>query len=71
MTSNLGSSYITALGDRNQDEMRAKVMEALHAAFRPEFLNRIDEIVIFTALSRERDRRNRRYPDRDGFEATG
>ncbi len=53
MTSNLGSSYITALGDRNQDEMRAKVTEALHTAFRPEFLNRIDEIVIFTALSRE------------------
>jgi ATP-dependent Clp protease ATP-binding subunit ClpB len=53
MTSNLGSSYITALGGRNDSEMRGKVMEALHAAFRPEFLNRIDEIVIFTALSRE------------------
>jgi len=33
--------------------MQAKVTEALHTAFRPEFLNRIDEIVIFTALSRE------------------
>ncbi|MGH2549654.1 MAG: ATP-dependent Clp protease ATP-binding subunit, partial [Thermomicrobiales bacterium] len=53
MTSNLGSSYITALGGRNDSEMRGKVMEALHASFRPEFLNRIDEIVIFTALSRE------------------
>jgi ATP-dependent Clp protease ATP-binding subunit ClpB len=53
MTSNLGSSYITALGGKNDSEMRGKVMEALHAAFRPEFLNRIDEIVIFTALSRE------------------
>ncbi len=53
MTSNLGSILYRALGDRNQDEMRAKVTEALHAAFRPEFLNRIDEIVIFTALTRE------------------
>jgi ATP-dependent Clp protease ATP-binding subunit ClpB len=53
MTSNLGSSYITGLGGKADADMRAKVMDALHAAFRPEFLNRIDEIVIFTPLSRE------------------
>ena len=52
MTSNLGSQYIASLVG-NEDEMRAKVMEALRAVFRPEFLNRIDEIVIFKPLSRE------------------
>ena len=49
MTSNLGSSYMLA-GD---DDARARVMEALQANFRPEFLNRIDEIVIFKPLARE------------------
>jgi ATP-dependent Clp protease ATP-binding subunit ClpB len=53
MTSNLGSTYITAAGDRGDEEMRRNVMEALRANFRPEFLNRIDEVVIFKALSRE------------------
>jgi ATP-dependent Clp protease ATP-binding subunit ClpB len=52
MTSNLGSSYITTIGKGNEDEMRMRVMEALRASFRPEFLNRIDETVIFTALTR-------------------
>ncbi len=49
MTSNLGSSYIQAAGP----EMRKRVFEALQAHFRPEFLNRIDEIVIFHALDRQ------------------
>jgi ATP-dependent Clp protease ATP-binding subunit ClpB len=53
MTSNLGSTYITSLGADQEDEMRSRVMEALHAAFRPEFLNRIDEVIIFKALTRE------------------
>ncbi len=53
MTSNLGSSYITALGADREEEMRRQVMEALRANFRPEFLNRIDEIVVFKALTRE------------------
>ncbi|MDQ3413188.1 MAG: ATP-dependent chaperone ClpB [Chloroflexota bacterium] len=52
MTSNLGSTYITSLGAVQEDEMRTRVMEALHAAFRPEFLNRIDEVIIFKALTR-------------------
>jgi ATP-dependent Clp protease ATP-binding subunit ClpB len=51
MTSNLGSTYISGLAN-NEEEMRAKVMEALRGNFRPEFLNRIDEIVIFKALTR-------------------
>ena len=52
MTSNLGSQYIASLVG-NEDEMRAKVMEVLQASFRPELLNRIDEIVIFKPLSRK------------------
>ncbi|TXG80163.1 MAG: ATP-dependent chaperone ClpB, partial [Thermomicrobiales bacterium] len=52
MTSNLGSQYITSLVG-NEDEMRAKIMEVLQASFRPELLNRIDEIVIFKPLSRK------------------
>jgi ATP-dependent Clp protease ATP-binding subunit ClpB len=49
MTSNLGSSYLLA----SDDEAHARVMEALHANFRPEFLNRIDEVVIFKPLTRD------------------
>jgi ATP-dependent Clp protease ATP-binding subunit ClpB len=52
MTSNLGSSYVTGLGDSAANDMREKVMDALRAHFRPEFLNRIDDIVIFKALTR-------------------
>jgi ATP-dependent Clp protease ATP-binding subunit ClpB len=52
MTSNLGSQYITSLVS-NEEEMRAKVMEVLQASFRPELLNRIDEIVVFKPLSRK------------------
>ncbi|MBA2754783.1 MAG: ATP-dependent chaperone ClpB, partial [Chloroflexia bacterium] len=53
MTSNLGSTYITSLGTDRETEMRHQVMEALRANFRPEFLNRIDETIIFTSLRRE------------------
>jgi len=53
MTSNLGSSYITSMGERHDSEMRHQVMEALRANFRPEFLNRIDETIIFNQLSRD------------------
>jgi len=56
MTSNLGSQYIVEhAGDR--ERMRALVEEALRQAFRPEFLNRIDEVIIFDALSRDDLRR--------------
>jgi ATP-dependent Clp protease ATP-binding subunit ClpB len=52
MTSNVGSQYIRELvGD--EEAMRRRVLEALHAHFRPEFLNRIDEVVIFHTLTRE------------------
>ncbi|MFC5356441.1 ATP-dependent chaperone ClpB [Azospirillum himalayense] len=54
MTSNLGSEYLATLGeDQDVDTVRAEVMEAVRAAFRPEFLNRLDEILILRRLSRE------------------
>jgi ATP-dependent Clp protease ATP-binding subunit ClpB len=54
MTSNLGSAYLAELGDRGIDEgVRREVMDALRAHFRPEFINRIDEIIVFHPLSRE------------------
>ncbi|MGJ8642213.1 MAG: ATP-dependent chaperone ClpB [Luteolibacter sp.] len=51
MTSNIGSQHI--LGEENAEQREAAVMEALRGHFRPEFLNRIDEIVIFDRLNRE------------------
>jgi ATP-dependent Clp protease ATP-binding subunit ClpB len=53
MTSNLGSQYIQELGGRNRREMETRVTEALRQSFKPEFLNRIDDVVIFNNLSRE------------------
>jgi len=52
MTSNLGSTYILE-PNLDPQTMRERVMSAVRAHFRPEFLNRIDEIVIFRQLSRE------------------
>ncbi|MDD5223856.1 MAG: AAA family ATPase, partial [bacterium] len=52
MTSNIGSQYITELGS-DYEKMRQRVLEALREHFRPEFLNRIDEIIIFRNLARE------------------
>jgi len=53
MTSNIGSQWIQDLGVKEHDEMRRRVMEALRAQFKPEFLNRVDDVVIFHALSIE------------------
>ncbi len=54
MTSNIGSQYILDLGGNDElyDEMRRRVMEAMRNSFRPEFLNRIDEIIIFHSLQK-------------------
>ncbi len=52
MTSNLGSQWIMELGAERYDEMKSRVMESLRQAFKPEFLNRVDDIVIFHALTR-------------------
>ncbi len=51
MTSNIGSQAL--LEDANPEQREAAVMEALRAHFRPEFLNRVDEIVMFDRLSDE------------------
>ena len=53
MTSNVGSTAIFELSQRDPERARKQAMEALRAAFRPEFLNRIDEIVIFNPLGKE------------------
>jgi len=53
MTSNVGSQWIQDQGETNRAEMEKRVMDALHATFRPEFLNRIDETVIFNSLGTE------------------
>ncbi len=53
MTSNVGSQWIKELGGRDEPEMRRRVLEALGREFRPEFLNRIDEVIIFHSLGME------------------
>jgi len=52
MTSNVGSQYIheAAKGELSEDEMRKAVEAELHTRFRPEFLNRIDDIIVFHSL---------------------
>jgi ATP-dependent Clp protease ATP-binding subunit ClpA len=55
MTSNIGSSAIAASsarsGDAAYEAMKTEVTEALRGAFRPEFLNRVDEVIVFHALT--------------------
>ncbi len=54
MTSNLGGEFLAALGPGQPVEAaRGQVMEVVHASFRPEFLNRLDEILLFDRLSRD------------------
>jgi ATP-dependent Clp protease ATP-binding subunit ClpC len=57
MTSNVGSQFITGFaGSRDEatyEQMKRQVIEALRLQFRPEFLNRIDEVIVFHALSEE------------------
>ncbi|MTJ10246.1 MULTISPECIES: ATP-dependent chaperone ClpB [unclassified Anabaena] len=54
MTSNIGSQYILDISgdDTRYDEMRNRVMEAMRSSFRPEFLNRLDELIIFHSLQK-------------------
>jgi ATP-dependent Clp protease ATP-binding subunit ClpB len=52
MTSNIGSQWIRDLAG-NPDEMRRRITEALQSHFRPEFLNRVDETIIFNSLGME------------------
>jgi ATP-dependent Clp protease ATP-binding subunit ClpB len=53
MTSNVASQWIQELGSHERTEMERRVTEALRAQFKPEFLNRIDETIIFFNLSQE------------------
>jgi ATP-dependent Clp protease ATP-binding subunit ClpB len=79
MTSNLGSQVIQELaGEANYSRMKAAVMEIVGQHFRPEFINRVDEVVVFHPLGRDHIREivqiqlgylRRRLADRDiGFE---
>lgn len=53
MTSNLGAEYLVALNeDQDVDSVREEVMGVVRSSFRPEFLNRVDEIILFHRLRR-------------------
>jgi ATP-dependent Clp protease ATP-binding subunit ClpB len=54
LTSNLGSQYLTSLTDDEQvEKVEPQVMEVVRGHFRPEFLNRLDEIILFHRLAAE------------------
>ncbi|MBI5179928.1 MAG: ATP-dependent chaperone ClpB [Nitrospirae bacterium] len=53
MTSNIGSQHIQELKGKDENEMRRMVMDALRSQFRPEFLNRVDDLIIFHPLGME------------------
>jgi ATP-dependent Clp protease ATP-binding subunit ClpB len=53
MTSNIGSQWISELQPGQDEEIRDRVMGELKGHFRPEFLNRVDEVIIFHQLTRE------------------
>ncbi len=54
LTSNLGSQFLTDLDEeQNVEEVRGKVMDVVRGHFRPEFLNRLDEIILFNKLNRK------------------
>ncbi|KQS95092.1 MULTISPECIES: ATP-dependent chaperone ClpB [unclassified Rhizobium] len=53
MTSNLGAEYLSQLGENDDsDQVRDQVMDVVRGHFRPEFLNRVDEIILFHRLKR-------------------
>jgi ATP-dependent Clp protease ATP-binding subunit ClpB len=53
MTSNLGSQLIMDMGSSNPEELRHRIEEMLHRKFKPEFLNRVDEIITYQGLTRD------------------
>jgi ATP-dependent Clp protease ATP-binding subunit ClpB len=58
MTSNLGSQLIQEMsGEENYDRMKSALMEVVGTHFRPEFINRVDDVVVFHPLSKEHIRR--------------
>jgi ATP-dependent Clp protease ATP-binding subunit ClpB len=56
MTSNLGSDLIQSMSDGSYHKMKSAVMNAVTSAFRPEFINRVDDVVVFHPLGREQIR---------------
>ena len=56
MTSNLGSQRIQSLAEEGYEAMKTAVMEVVGQHFRPEFVNRVDEMVVFHPLNREQIR---------------
>ena len=70
LTSNLGSEYLANQPEgEDSTAVRPQVMAAVRAHFRPEFLNRLDEIILFHRLTREQMDRDRRHPGRAADEA--
>ena len=57
MTSNCGSEHIVELSEASEEMVRSRVMEDVRARFKPEFLNRIDEIIVFHRLGQDNIRR--------------
>jgi ATP-dependent Clp protease ATP-binding subunit ClpB len=57
MTSNIGSQHIIELGQGDEAEIEKRVMEALRAHFRPEFLNRVDDVLLYHQLQRDQIQR--------------
>jgi ATP-dependent Clp protease ATP-binding subunit ClpB len=53
LTSNIGSHWIQEMAGKGEEVIRDRVMEELRRTFRPEFLNRLDEIILFHALGKE------------------
>jgi ATP-dependent Clp protease ATP-binding subunit ClpB len=53
MTSNIGSQHIVDLSESQREEIETRLEEALRAQFKPEFLNRVDETIVFHQLGRE------------------
>ena len=53
MTSNVGTQWIQEMTGRDDEELERRVMDALRGTFKPEFLNRIDEIIVFNSLGPE------------------
>ncbi len=70
MTSNSGAQFLAEQPEgADVDDVRGPVMNEVRARFRPEFLNRIDEIILFKRLERGADERHRRYPAEAAGEA--
>lgn len=57
MTSNIGSQIIKEFGGKDKEKMASGVMEMLQVTFKPEFLNRIDEAIVFNSLGKEEIKR--------------